>query len=68
MSEQEVASILGPPIRKTEGWGTADGDHVPVVLPFYYGAVGGATIEINFYIRKVRDKRWIEPDSKQPQG
>jgi hypothetical protein len=66
MSEEQVEAILGPPTRKTEGYGTdGKGIHRPIVVPYYYAGVGGAVIEIQFYLDHVSGKHWIEPDSRQ---
>jgi len=62
MSEEQVEAILGPPSEKTEVRATdADGNHIPVVWPYYYAGVGDVTIEIKYYLRKVTAKRWVEP-------
>jgi hypothetical protein len=60
MSEEEVEEILGPPTKKTTGWGTLkNGDHAPIILPYHYAGVGGAVLKIDFYVRKVYAKQWI---------
>ena len=64
MSEEEVEEILGPPTKKTRGWGTLrNGDHAPIVLPYYYAGPNGAIIKIDFYLRNVYAKEWINPGS-----
>jgi WD40 repeat protein len=62
MSEEQVDGILGQPIKRGRGWGTLrGGSHAPIALTNHYAGVGGATVEIQFYLHKVHGKRWVEP-------